>query len=153
IGTPKALYTETAKAQSVIDVQWNWQLRPNIEKLGQSELWHAGTLPQAIRGCEKNWPRRSLFVIQAEPTNVSARQLAIQLFDRGSADLVLLGTDWTAHLDKLIQVDAKLTKSDQLILILPSSTAVPNIDFQGVVGVVQSTDLKDLITRLNFSGV
>ena len=97
-----------------------------------------------------NWPRRSLFVIQAEPSDIPARQLAIQLFDRGSADLVLLGTDWATHLDKLIQIDASLTKADQLVLILPSGAAVPKVDFQGAVGVVTSSDLKDLIARLDF---
>ena len=81
----------------------------NVKTFGHSELWHAGTLPQAIRGCEPNWPRRSLVVIQAEPGDVPARQLAIQLLDRGSADAVLLGTDWAEHLKELIQVDASMT--------------------------------------------
>ena len=158
IGSPKALRTEVVPARSVIDVQWEWQpslpKRPNVEVLGKSELWHAGVLPQAIRGCEEGpqkekWPRRSLFVIQADPSDILARQLAIQLFDRGSADLVLLGPDWATHLDKLIQVDASLTTTDQLVLILPSGAAVPKVDFQGAIGVVTSSDLKDLIARLD----
>jgi formylglycine-generating enzyme required for sulfatase activity len=175
IGAPKALRTETATAQSVIDIDWQWpsqyqaqpqsqsapprpQPQPNVKQVGQSQLWHAGTLPQAIRGCEEGpnkeqWPRRSLVVIQADPTDFPARQLATRLLDRGSADLVLLGTDGLAHLNELVQIDAKMTKSDQLVLILPSGATVPQVDFQGAVGVVTSFDLKDLLTRLNFSGV
>ena len=99
--------------------------RKQRQNLRPSELWHAGTLPQAIRGCEPNWPRRSLVVIQAEPGDVPARQLAIQLLDRGSADAVLLGTDWAEHLKELIQVDASMTTPDQLLLILPPDTPVP----------------------------
>jgi formylglycine-generating enzyme required for sulfatase activity len=154
LGTAKNLHAESepVPARSIIDVQWKWQSQPNIETLGKSELWHAGTLPQAIRGCENDWPRRSLFVLQAEPSNLSARQLAIQLLDRGSADLVLLGMDWAGHLDKLIQVDASLTKRDQLILVLPLGAAAPKVDFQGAFAVVRSTDPNGLIARLDFPG-
>ncbi|MGE4090695.1 MAG: formylglycine-generating enzyme family protein, partial [Candidatus Binatia bacterium] len=155
--SPKELHTETATAKSKIYVQWKWQSQPNVEKVGQSELWHAGTLPQAIRGCEdgpnnEKWPRRSLVVIQSDPNDVPARQLAIQLLDRGSADRVLLGTDWAAHLNKLIQVDFSLTKGDQLLLILPSGAPVPEVDFQGSVGVVTASDFKALIPPRDFPG-
>lgn len=157
IGSPKALRTETVPPQSVIGVGWKWQSQPNVEKFGKNELWHAGVLPQAIRGCEEGphqekWPRRSLVVIEAEPSDIPARQLAIQLFDRGSADLVLLGPDWATHLDALIQVDTSLTTADQLMLILPSGAEVPKVDFQGAVGVVTSSDFKDLIARLDSLG-
>ncbi|MBM4256510.1 MAG: hypothetical protein FJ147_11530 [Deltaproteobacteria bacterium] len=152
IGTPKEVRTETVAARSVINTEWKWQSQANVQKLGQSELWHAGTLPQALRGYELNWPRRSLFVIQAEPSHVPARQLAIQLLDRGSADRVLLGTDWASHLDTLMQVEANLTKNDQLILVLPSGTTVPKVDFQGARSVVTQSDFNDLISRLDFPG-
>lgn len=155
LGSPKALHTEAEPipARSVVDIDWQWKLQDNVEKVGQSELWRAGTLPQAIRGCEGQWPQRSLVVIQAEPTTILARQLAIQLLDRGSADLVLLGTDWAAHLDELRQIDTSLTKDDQLVLILPSGASVPKVDFQGAFATVPFTDLLNLTTSLKFSGV
>jgi formylglycine-generating enzyme required for sulfatase activity len=153
LGTPKRLRVETVPAHNVIHVTWTWQEESNVKSFGRSELWHAGTLPQAIRGCESNWPRRSLVVIQAEPGDVPARQLAIQLLDRGSADAVLLGTDWAEHLKELIQVDASMTTQDQLLLILPPDTPVPGLAFQGAYGVVESRDLHTLATRLDFAGV
>jgi formylglycine-generating enzyme required for sulfatase activity len=153
LGTPKMLRVETVPAHSVINVTWNWKEEDNVKAFGHSELWHAGTLPQAIRGCESNWPRRSLVVIQAEPDDVLARQLTIQLLDRGSADAVLLGTDWAEHLKELIQVDASMTTPDQLLLILPPDTPVPPLAFQGAYGVVESRELHALATRLDFVGV
>jgi formylglycine-generating enzyme required for sulfatase activity len=92
-------------------------------------------------------------VIQAEPGDVPARQLAIQLLDRGSADTVLLGTDWAEHLQELIQVDASMTTSDQLLLILPPGAPVPVLPFQGPYGVVETRELHALTTRLEFAGV
>jgi hypothetical protein len=153
LGTPKILRVETVPAHSVINVTWNWKEADNVKPFGRSELWHACTLPQAIRGCEPTWPRRSLVVIQAEPGDIPARQLAIQLLDRGSADAVLLGTDWAEHLKELIQVDASMTRPDQLLLTLPPDTPVPSLAFQGSYGVVESRELHTLATRLNFVGV
>jgi len=92
-------------------------------------------------------------VIQSEPGDVPARQLAIQLLDRGSADAVLLGTDWPEHLKELIQVDASMTTQDQLLLILPPDTPVPPLAFRGTYGVVESRELHALATRLDFSGI
>jgi hypothetical protein len=43
------------------------------------------------------WPLRSLAVIAAPYTDPSARQLAIRLLDKGSADQVLVGVDWEEH--------------------------------------------------------
>jgi formylglycine-generating enzyme required for sulfatase activity len=73
--------------------------------------------------------------------------------DRGSADAVLLGIDWAEHLKELIQVDASMTRQDQLLLILPPDTPVPPLEFQGVYGVVESRELYALATRLDFVGV
>src|SRR5262249_24404315 len=56
-------------------------------------------------------------------------------------------------LERLIQVDASMTKNDQLVLIVPPGTSVPKLDFQGAFGVAESKDLQALVTRLNFSGV
>ena len=95
IGTPKQLHPYgSIPDNSTVQVEWDWKLQPkNVEDFGNSQLWHAGTLAQPIRGCEKDWPARSLVVIQAEPTDQAARQLAIRLLDTSSAD-VLLGEDW-----------------------------------------------------------
>jgi formylglycine-generating enzyme required for sulfatase activity len=153
LGTPKMLRVETVPAHNVINVTWTWKEEDNVKRFGRSELWHAGMLPQAIRGCEPNWPRRSLVVIHAEPGDVPARQLAIQLLDRGSADAVLLGTDWAEHLKEIIQVDASMTTPDQLLLILPPDTPVPSLAFQGSYGVVEARELHALATRLDFVGV
>jgi formylglycine-generating enzyme required for sulfatase activity len=92
-------------------------------------------------------------VVIAEPGDVPARQLAIQLLDRGSAGAVLLGTDWVEPLKDLIQVDASMTRQDQLLLILPPDTPVPRLEFQGAYGVVESRELHALATRLDFEGV
>jgi formylglycine-generating enzyme required for sulfatase activity len=153
IGTPKVLREATAQANSVINLDWQWQPLHNIEIFGQSELWHAGTLPQPMRGCEPGWPRRSLVAIQATPTAKPARQLAIQLLDRGSADAVLVGEDWAAHLENLIQVKADMTTAGQLVLVLPPGEPVPAFDFQGNYGIVESNNLHGLARQLNFSGV
>ena len=153
VGTPKVLQVDKAPAKSVIDVTWEWAAQPNIQRIGKSELWRTGTLPQVIRGCEESWPRRSLVAIQAEPSDIPARQLAIQLLDRGSADAVLLGTDWASQVHKLIQVDAEMTSADQLLLILPPDASARQLAFQGVYGAVHSRDFKDLALKLNFPDV
>ena len=155
IGTPKELQIKTAPAYSTIPVSWEWKTQqPNIEKSGNSQLWRAGTLAQPIRGCEDNWPARSLFIIQAAPTDKSARQLAIQLLDRGSADRVLLGTDWPEHVDKLVQGASGLSGNQQLVIVAPRGAPIPAIDFPGAVGVIRSSLFATLAKRLeSFSGV
>jgi formylglycine-generating enzyme required for sulfatase activity len=151
VGTPKHVEVEKGvSARSTVQIEWVWKPDPTVEKLGQSQLWHAGTLPQPIRACEANWPRRSLIVIVAPPDDKPTRQLAVQLLDRGSADTVLLGTDWVNHTDRLLQIDATMTQADQLIVIAPPDAQVPTLDFQGAYGVVQSSNFGDLITRLDF---
>ncbi|MDH3601949.1 MAG: formylglycine-generating enzyme family protein, partial [Candidatus Tectomicrobia bacterium] len=153
VGTPTMLQDAMAPAKSVIDVTWEWAAQPNVQRIGKSELWRAGTLPQAIRGCEEGWPRRSLVVIQAVPSDIPARQLAIQLLDRGSADAVLWGADWASHVHELIQVDAEMTSADQLLLILPPDGSAPKLPFQGRFGTIHSRDFKDLAQKLDFPGV
>jgi formylglycine-generating enzyme required for sulfatase activity len=151
IGTPKHVEVQKGvAARSTVQVSWQWKPDDNVEKLGQSQLWHAGTLPQPIRACEPGWPRRSLVVIAAPPDHKPARQLAIQLLDRGSADVVLIGTDWEKHANQLLQVDISMTRADQLIVIAPPGADVPTLDFQGAYGVVQSSNFGDLIARLDF---
>ena len=116
-------------------------MTPNIKKMGDSQLWRAGMLPQPIRACEPDWPRRSLAVIDAQPSDEPARKLAIQLLDRGSADVVLLGVDWVTHIGDLIQEGgASVVENQQLLIILPEGTPLPNKmpDFEGRYVVVSS---------------
>ena len=155
IGTPKQLdIYESILGNSTVQVEWEWKPQPNVEEFGNSQLWHAGTLAQPIRGCEDNWPARSLFIIQAEPNDKPARQLAIQLLDKGSADLVLLGTDWPEHMDKLVQGASSLGGDQQLIIVAPRGTPIPEIDFPGAFGVVRGSLFATLAKRLDsFSGV
>ena len=80
-----------------IPVQWMWQAEPNATVIPDSNtvLLRAGRLAQPIRPCSQHWPQRSLVVIAASyQEDVKARQLAIRLLDTGSADQVLIGTDW-----------------------------------------------------------
>ena len=80
-----------------IPVQWTWQAEQNATAIPDSNtvLLRAGRLAQPIRSCDQSWPQRSLVVIAASyKEHVKARQLAIRLLDTGSADQVLLGTDW-----------------------------------------------------------
>jgi formylglycine-generating enzyme required for sulfatase activity len=72
---------------------------------------------------------------------------------RQRADAMLVGEDWAAHLKNLIQVEASMTTADQLVLVLLPETSAPAFDFQGTSGIVGSSDLHGLATRLNFSGV
>ncbi|ETW96559.1 MAG: hypothetical protein ETSY1_26130 [Candidatus Entotheonella factor] len=153
VGGPKHMVVQSAPAQSVVELDWTWTPLDNIVKLGNSELWRAGTLPQAIRGCEPGWPRRSLVVVEAEPSALTARELAMALLDRGSADAVLLGMDWAAHQQRLIQLDPAMTAPDQLLLILSAGADQSVLTFQGAVGMVRTDDLQNLTDRLKFDGV
>ncbi len=153
VGGPKYLVVTSAPAHSVVTLKWVWKPLDNVVKLGRSELWHAGTLSQAIRGCEPGWPWRSLVAIEAEPSDAATRELAMALLDRGSADAVLLGVDWAAHQPRLIQLDPAMTEPDQLLLILPADAAQPELSFRGRVGVVRTGDLQKLTSSLAFDGV
>ncbi len=153
IGTPKSLRVKGIRADTTVNATWRWRLQDNVEPYGQSELWHAGTLAQPIRACDSSWPRRSLVAIEAPPDAIPARQLAIRLLDRGSADRVLLGEDWAQHLDHLLQVDATYTIGDQLIIIQAPDARPPKIAFQGHWGVVRSDDFAALAKTLEFEGM
>jgi formylglycine-generating enzyme required for sulfatase activity len=158
VGTPRSLVqlSEPVPGGSEIPVTWHWVEQPNPLKFGKSELWRAGTLPQVIRGCEQDWPRRSLVVIAADPADKAARKLAIQLLDRGSADAVLLGQDWEDHYRKeLIQVGASFTRQEQLLVVVPSGLPLPDqpADFQGRYTAVSAKNLEALAKALDFNGV
>ena len=156
IGTPRHVLQQTAPVGAEVPVKWQWKELPNREKFGNSELWRAGTLPQVIRGCEPDWPRRSLVIIATDPNDKAARQLAIRLLDRGSADAVLLGKDWEASLsEELIQVDGAFTGQDQLLVIVPTKDTPPSqpAEFQGRYMAVAAKDFAAMAKALDFAGV
>ncbi len=156
VGTPRHVLQQTAPVGAEVPIQWQWKELPNREKFGNSELWRAGILPQVIRGCESDWPRRSLVIIAADPADKAARQLAVRLLDRGSADAVLLGKDWEAHYrEALIQVDAAFTGQDQLLVIVPTKDTPPPqpAEFQGRYTAVAARDFAAMAKALDFAGV
>ncbi len=155
IGTPRHVLQKTLPEGSEASVDWRWEARRNRERFGDSELWGAGTLPQAIRACDPGWPRRSLVVIAADPADRPARQLAIRLLDRGSADAVLLGQDWQEHYrERLLQVDAAFTRNDQLLVIVPATAPAPARpeSFEGRYALVVASDFTALAKALDFPG-
>jgi formylglycine-generating enzyme required for sulfatase activity len=153
LGTAKQWQVHTVPPRRVVDVDWQWQRQDTVQPLGASVLWRAGTLPQAIRGCESDWPRRSVVVLQAAPSHTPARQLTIQLLDRGSADLVFLGLDWAAHREALLPDPGITGSNQQVLLVLPPGAASPASLWQGNVGVVYSEDWPGLLKGLRFAGV
>ncbi len=153
LGTAKGLQLyRSVPARSRIRVRWQWTVHVNIQVLGESERWHAGTLPQPIRPCDPAWPMRSLVVIEAERGASEAGQLAMRLLDRGSADVVLMGRDWQQQLSQVIQ-DGVRTERDQLVMILPPESVQPPVRFAGAIGVIRTDDLPALVEALEFEGV
>src|SRR5215510_11795091 len=105
-----------------IPVQWTWQAEPNATVIPDSNtvLVRAGQLAQPIRPCGQHWPQRSLVVIAASyQEDTKARQLAIRLLDTGSADQVLIGTDWEQPLAQRLGWSAAMNKDTQVIVLLP----------------------------------
>ena len=108
-----------------IPVTWRWQEEPNAVRLEGSDsvILRAGRLAQPIRACSDGWPQRSLVVIAVpfaddEP---AARQLAIRLLDKGSADQVLFGKDWEQHLAQWLGPSQALNQATQVLVILPEA--------------------------------
>jgi hypothetical protein len=94
----------TVPAGATIPVTWLWHDEPNAVHLEDSDsvILRAGRLAQPIRACTQGWPQRSLVIIAVPfaAADPAVRQLAIRLLDKGSADQVLLGTDWQKQLEK-----------------------------------------------------
>jgi formylglycine-generating enzyme required for sulfatase activity len=154
-GSPKGLVSGVAAAGQVLSLDWHWKELPNIDKLDGAQLWHAGTLPQPIRACAEKWPRRSLAVIAADADNdIAAQQLAIRLLDRGAADVVLLGSAWEQHLERLTGGAQIASKWDRLLIILPAGAQRPtSVDFPGAVAAVSTENFEALARSLDFPGV
>jgi formylglycine-generating enzyme required for sulfatase activity len=150
VGTPRHLTQALAGPGQVFRVRWTdaagqpaWTSRANPERPDGSQendwaLWYAGTLANPIRACEKDWPRRSLVVIQASATghDTPAVRLAAELLDRGSADKVLIGRDWRRKLGDFLQINGADSGPDQLLVIGPE---VPgDLGFAGELAWVET---------------
>ena len=143
-----------------IPVQWTWQAEPNATVIPDSNtvLLRAGRLAQPIRPCSQHWPQRSLVVIAASyQEDVKARQLAIRLLDTGSADQVLIGTDWEQPLVQRLGSSAALNKDTQVVVLLPDvagaeRAAAPLASHPGPWAVVSSGDFAALARAVTFAG-
>ena len=143
-----------------IPVQWMWQAEPNATVIPDSNtvLLRAGRLAQPIRPCSQHWPQRSLVVIAASyQEDVKARQLAIRLLDTGSADQVLIGTDWEQPLVQRLGSSAALNKDTQVVVLLPDGAgaeraAAPLASHPGPWAVVSSGDFAALARAVTFAG-
>ena len=143
-----------------IPVQWTWQAEPNATVIPDSNtvLLRAGRLAQPIRPCSQHWPQRSLVVIAASyQEDVKARQLAIRLLDTGSADQVLIGTDWEQPLVQRLGSSAALNKNTQVVVLLPDvagaeRAAAPLASHPGPWAVVSSGDFAALARAVTFAG-
>ena len=162
LGSAKAISAtlETA-AGAEIPTRWRWAQADNPVRLvdSQNVILRAGTLPQPIRGCGKDWPQRSLVIIEASYDNdadTTARQLAIRLLDKGSADQVLIGTDWRVQLRDWLGQSLSLNENTQLLVILPSEDMVDTAnelkDKVSAWAVVKSADFTELAEKIDFSG-
>jgi formylglycine-generating enzyme required for sulfatase activity len=149
-----------APAGADIPVKWSWEVEPNAVQLEGSDsvVLRAGQFGQAIRACSQNWPARSLVIIDS-PTgydDVSARQLAIRLLDKGSADQVLIGTDWADHLASWLGPSLDLNRLTQVLVILPQAaetdTAIARLaSHTGPWAVTSSDDFAELARDIEFT--
>ena len=143
-----------------IPVQWMWQAEQNGTAIPDSNtvLLRAGRLAQPIRPCSQHWPQRSLVVIAASyQEDVKARQLAIRLLDTGSADQVLIGTDWEQPLVQRLGSSAALNKDTQVVVLLPEAAGAERAVAQlashpGPWAVVSSGDFAALARAVTFAG-
>jgi formylglycine-generating enzyme required for sulfatase activity len=143
-----------------IPVQWAWKTEPNATVIPDSNtvLVRAGRLAQPIRPCSQPWPQRSLVVIAAlYQEDVKARQLAIRLLDTGSADQVLIGTDWAQPLAQRLGSSATLNKNTQVMVLLPDGAGAERAaasleNHPGPWAVVSSGDFAALAYAVTFAG-
>jgi formylglycine-generating enzyme required for sulfatase activity len=156
------------QAGAAIPVTWSWKEEPNAVRLQDSNnvVLRAGRLAQPIRACSEGWPQRSLAIIAApfetdEPgaheLAIQARQLAIRLLDKGSADQVLFGKDWEQHLAQWLGPSQALNQSTQVLVILPEAAgaeyaAAQLADHPGPWAVAWSGDFAGLARAIDFSG-
>jgi formylglycine-generating enzyme required for sulfatase activity len=160
LGSPRRSVTVgPIPAGAEVPVNWRWAEGDNPLQLAGSTsvLLHAGTLAQPIRACGKGWPQRSLAVVAAPYADRSARQLAIRLLDKGSADQVLVGEDWQQPLDEWRGPNRKLNADTQLLVVLPwgrdaDAAARRLADHPGAWAIVAADDLAALARAVDFPG-
>lgn len=156
LGSPRQINeTLEVAADAEIPMQWSWESSDNPVKFGNSRsvLLRAGSLAQPIRACVKNWPKRSLVVIEADyENNTGARQLAIRLLDKGSADQVVIGTDWRSGLTKWLGGSPNLLEQTQLLIFRQENrdTQLP----QGLSSwaIIHSENFAKLAEQIDFPG-
>ncbi len=134
VGHPKSAEVLTGvPAGATVRVTWRWGEAPSADGAAPTAnnpvvpapgsgglLFIGGVLAEPVRPCDPAWPSRSLAVIAADPQSPDARRLAIQLLDSGSADLVLVATEWRGALARLPQRHPLLDRQTQLLVWLPS---------------------------------
>jgi formylglycine-generating enzyme required for sulfatase activity len=151
-----------------VPVTWRWGGDDNAGEnnavrfaSNDSVVLRAGRLAQPIRACTPDphspeWPPRLLVVIATPYDDPAARQLAIRLLDRGSADQVLLGADWAEHLGRWLGPSAKLNDHTQLLVVLPETGAVESARTRvsehatGPWAVVSTDDFAGLAEAITF---
>jgi formylglycine-generating enzyme required for sulfatase activity len=145
-------------AGAEVALDWRWAESENaVLVAGGGVLLRAGSLAQPIRACANGWPLRSLAVIATPYTDPSARQLAIRLLDKGSADQVLVATDWEELLDEWREPSPELNRNTQVLLILPpgrehAAAGRRLADHPGPWGIVSAGDLAALARAVDFPG-
>ncbi|MCP5197233.1 MAG: formylglycine-generating enzyme family protein [Gammaproteobacteria bacterium] len=163
LGNLRKWVTLQVPAGAEVPVNWRWAASENPARLENSNsvLLRAGSLAQPIRACSDKgdtiWSQRSLAVIAAPYADRSARQLAIRLLDKGSADQVLVGQDWAKHLKEWRGPSPALNRNTQMLLILPQGEVPATItrllaDHPGPWAVVAADDLAALAKAVDFSG-
>ncbi|MBL8398183.1 MAG: hypothetical protein JNL84_08580, partial [Candidatus Accumulibacter sp.] len=147
LGSPRAAVTRAGiPAAAEVALAWRWAASDNAVHLAaDAVVLRAGSLAQPIRACAAGWPQRSLVVVAAPYDDAAARQLAIRLLDKGSADQVLVGTGWQSVLDEWRGPSPALNRNTQLFVIVPSAraaiTARLPADHPGPWAIVSAGDL------------
>lgn len=157
LGSPRAAVTLAGVAADAdLTLDWRWAADDNgVRPGGDSVLLRAGTLPQASRACTTGWPARSLAVVAAPYSDAAARQLAIRLLDKGSADQVLVGNDWQNVFDTWRGPSPALNRDTQILLIVPAASqraAPPSLAHAGAWAIVAADDLAALARAIDFPG-
>ena len=141
-----------------IPLNWRWSSRANPQQLAAGVLLRAGSLAQPIRACAHDWPQRSLAIIDAPYADAGARQLAIRLLDKGSADQVLLAPQWRdADLARWLGPNDALRRQTQVLVVVRQGgdrtpAAALLAQHAGASAIVAASDFAALARALNFAG-
>ncbi len=144
-------------AGAEIPVTWHWQAEPNAIALKGSTVLRAGKLAQPIRACSRDWLQRVLVVLAAPVEQEAARQLAIRLLDKGSADQVLLGEQWEDGFNAWLGDGQELHQRTQVLLVLPraaaaAAAATRMASHPGPWAVLVSEDIAGVARAIDFAG-